>query len=72
MKTIHELNDDIMKLTMKIRNHHPELMKYISEMPDGNTDKSDPEIDRKMLIGYYESLKSLLIKYGNNTPSTPH
>lgn len=71
MKTQHELNDDILKITMKIREHHPELMKYMSEMPDSNPDCSDPEIDRKTLSDYYESLKNLLIKYSNNTPGNP-
>ena len=71
MKSMHELNDDILKITMKIKAHHPELMKYISEMPDGNPDKNDPDLDRKMMSEYYESLKNLLIKYSNNTPANP-
>lgn len=71
MKTEHELNDDILKITMKIKTHHPELTKYITEMPDGNPNINDPSINRQILNDYYESLKSLLIKYSNNTPTNP-
>ena len=71
MKSMHELNDDILKITMKIKAHHPELMKYITEMPDANPDKNDPDVDRKILTDYYESLKNLLIRYSNNTPTNP-
>ena len=33
MKTEAELNADILKVTMTIKDEYPELSKYISEMP---------------------------------------
>ena len=62
MKTAKELNSDILKITMKIETTHPELSKFIAEMPV----KASPpgtEIDIKGLEDYYRSLVTLLKKY---------
>ena len=62
MKTEKELNDDILKITMKIEAKHPELSKYIAEIPikpSGN----GTEIDIKALEDYYNSLVAWLKKY---------
>ncbi|UFH45561.1 hypothetical protein LNP27_10490 [Flavobacterium galactosidilyticum] len=63
MKTEKELNDDILEITMKIRNEHPELIKYLDELTITIPDKSSPEINRKVLEDYYQSLSKILIKY---------
>ena len=63
MKTEKELNDDILAITMKIRNEHPELIKYLDELTITIPDKSSPEINRKVLADYYQSLKKIVIKY---------
>lgn len=63
MKTEKELNDDIVKMTMKIRNEHPELIKYLDELPLTIPDKSSPEINCKILEDYYQSLRKILKKY---------
>lgn len=63
MKTEKELNDDILEITMKIRNEHPELIKYLEELTITIPDKSSPEINRKVLEDYYQSLSKILIKY---------
>ena len=63
MKSEKELNDDILKMTMKIRNEHPELIKYLDELTITIPDKSSPEINRKVLEDYYQSLSKILIKY---------
>lgn len=63
MKTEKELNDDILEITMKIRNEHPELIKYLDELTITIPDKSSPEINRKVLEDYYQSLCKILIKY---------
>ncbi len=71
MKTEKELNEAILKITMKIRNDHPELSKYLSEMPVTIPDISNPEIDNKILTEYLESLENLLKKYiPNHTQDT--
>lgn len=63
MKSEKELNEAILKITMKIRNDYPELSKYLSEMPVTIPDISSPEIDNKILTEYLESLENLLKKY---------
>ncbi|MFV8393423.1 hypothetical protein [Flavobacterium sp. LB2P6] len=66
MKTEKELNDAILKITMKIRNEYPELSKYLSEMPVTIPEISNPEINIKTLSDYYESLENILKKYSPN------
>lgn len=58
-----DLNSNILKITMKIRDQHPELSKYIEEMPITIPDENNPEITLKNLKAYYDSLNSLLTKY---------
>lgn len=62
MKTEKELNAKIVSLTEKIRERRPELVKYIEEMPITIPNDSDPEITKKILIDYIESLKNLMDK----------
>ena len=47
MKTAKELNTDILNMTMKIQETHPELSKFISEMPVKSLDDKDDEITRQ-------------------------
>ncbi|TDE30555.1 MULTISPECIES: hypothetical protein [Flavobacterium] len=70
MKTEKELNEAILKITMKIRNEYPELSKYLSEMPLTIPDISNPEINNKILTDYYESLENILKKYIPNHNET--
>ena len=71
MKTEKELNDNILKITMKIRNDYPELSKYLSEMSVTIPDDSNPEINIKILEDYYESLENILKKYiPNHNPDS--
>ncbi|WP_395059434.1 hypothetical protein [Flavobacterium sp.] len=69
MKTEAELNENILKITMTIRNEFPELMKYLNEMQVTIPDVATPEINIKILQDYYESLQDLLRKYAPNHPS---
>ncbi len=62
MKTEKELNAKILALTMKIHNEHPELSKFLEEMPITIPDENNPEINTKILTDYHESLKNLLKK----------
>ena len=70
MKTEKELNEAILKITMKIRNDYPELSKYLLEMPVTIPEISNPEINSKTLTDYYESLENMLKKYISNHNKT--
>ncbi|MDI6033461.1 hypothetical protein QLS91_10285 [Flavobacterium sp. LB2P84] len=70
MKTEKELNEAILKITMKIRNDYPELSKYLLEMPVTIPDISNPEINSKTLTDYYKSLENMLKKYISNHNKT--
>ena len=63
MKTEKEFNDAILEITLKIRNEHPELIKYLDELPLTIPDVSSPEINRKVLSDYLQSLEKILKKY---------
>lgn len=66
MKTEAQLNADILKITLMIREHYPELSKYISEMPITIPNVESPEINAKILANYYDSLESIMKKYAQN------
>jgi hypothetical protein len=66
MKTEKELNDDILKITMTIKELFPELSKYIEEMPITIPNNSNPQINLKTLKDYYDSLDNLMKKYATN------
>ena len=70
MKTAEQLNDAILKITMKIQEKFPELNKYITEMPVTIPDTDDPEVTTKKLQEYYDSLKALVNKYSPSHGST--
>ena len=63
MKTEVDLNKKILDITLLIQKKHPELSKYLAEMPVTIPDTKSPEIDAKNLHEYYKSLKELLSKY---------
>jgi len=65
-----DLNSDILKITMRIKDYYPELSKYLEEMPETIPSENDPEITLKNLKSYYESLNSLLNKYKEDSPKT--
>ncbi|GAB2810296.1 hypothetical protein [Ferruginibacter profundus] len=70
MKTEAELNDAIVKLTMKIQENFPELNKYLNEMPVTIPDTDNPEMNIKKLQEYYDSLTDLVNKYSLSHNST--
>ena len=63
-----DLNSRIMKITMMIMDHYPELSQYLEEMPVTVPSENDPEINLNHLKSYYESLISLLKKYKVDYP----
>jgi hypothetical protein len=66
MKTEKIINKEILKITMKIKEQFPELSKYILEMPVTIPNVKNPEMNRKALQDYYDSLKVLLKDYAEN------
>jgi hypothetical protein len=62
------LNTKILKITMRIKDHYPELSQYLEEMPVTVPSEDDPEITLNQLRSYYESLKALMDKYKVNYP----
>ena len=63
MKGEDDLNQEIIAITMLIQKKHPELSKYLTEMPLTIPDLKSPETDAENLQKYYNSLKALLSKY---------
>jgi hypothetical protein len=70
MKTEKELDSDILHITMKIKEQYPELSKYILEMPVTIPNVENPEMNRKIVQDYYDSLEILLQDYINNSPNS--
>jgi hypothetical protein len=68
METEKELSKRILSITLYIRQHYPELGKYLDEMPITIPDENDPNIDIKNLNDYLESLNNLCSKYGIKHP----
>ena len=66
MKTDAELNENIVKMTMTIRNEFPELMKFLNEMPETIPNFENPKMNTKILQDYYDSLEDLIRKYSPN------
>ncbi len=60
MKTEKEINAKIIEIIRQIRENHPELLKFLDEMPLTIPNESSPEITINKLKEYYESLKNLL------------
>jgi hypothetical protein len=65
-----DLNSKILKITMKIKDHYPELSQYLEEMPVTVPSENDPEVTLNQLRSYYESLNSMLNKYKVDYPKT--
>ncbi len=61
MKTILEIEQNIISITTRIQMEFPELSKYIVEMPTNNSENE--EINFKNLYDYYLSLEDIITKY---------
>ena len=55
-------NEKVLAITLKIQKEHPELSKYLAEMPVTIPDEKHPDINVTALKDYYESLENLLTK----------
>jgi hypothetical protein len=66
MKTIGDLNADILKISILIQTNYPELSQHLTEMPVTIPNVTSPKITVSTLTEYYESLKVLLKDYIEN------
>jgi len=57
------LNNKILALTLKISEEHPELLKYLDEMPISVPDENHPAVNLKNLQIYHDSLCVLFKNY---------
>lgn len=69
MKTVNQINKDIINTTLAIQQKFPELAKYIAEMPDTIPNEANPKISAQNLNAYSQSLNSLLAQYSKNHKS---
>lgn len=67
MNTKEQLEKDIQEITTTISNKYPELLKYVSEIPESNSESD--EVNIKSLKSYYLSLKDIVNKYGDTHSS---
>ena len=63
METDDDINAKILKITMVIQDNYPELSKYLNEMPITIPIEQHPEINKKNLEKYYNTLLSLFRNY---------
>ncbi len=57
------LTQRIMNITQAINERYPEIVQFIPEMTQTNPDEKDPDINRKTLKEYYDSLIQMIKKY---------
>ncbi len=67
MKAETELNAAILGITLMIQEKHPELTKYIEEMPVTIPDTRKPDINTGNLKEYCHSLVEMVKRYEKNT-----
>jgi hypothetical protein len=70
MKTIADLEQDILDITMKINTEFPELSKYIIETPVKFSEKDTDVINNKDLKEYHSSLTEMVKKYSETHVDT--
>jgi hypothetical protein len=63
MKSITELERDIVNITLKIHHEFPELSKYIGEIPGGTSEKDNHLLGINKLKEYYDSLTIVVSEY---------
>ena len=62
-----EIYKEIFHLQMEIQKKHPELMKYLTEMPDTLPVEGRVKVDSNSLMNYLNSLKEIILNYKNKT-----
>lgn len=62
-EAVKDLNSEILRMTMVIRDYYPELTIFLEEIPSGISDERDLGVTVNQLKSYLESLNSLLTRY---------
>ncbi|WKD85949.1 hypothetical protein KCTC32516_01298 [Polaribacter huanghezhanensis] len=65
MESQNDLNDNIRLTTIKIEEEHPELIKYINEIPRGFLFTTEKDVNNKALKEYLDSLNKILETYSS-------
>jgi hypothetical protein len=63
MKTIAEVEKNILAITLKITREYPELTKYITEIPIPFSQKNEQQNDLQLFLNYYNSLEKVVTEY---------
>ncbi len=63
MKTVNEIEKDILNITMKIHTEFPELSKYIGEMSENDLGVETTKLGIQSFKDYYNSLQELILEY---------
>ena len=63
-----DLNLKIIEVTNRIKDHYPQLTKFLEEMPIAVTDETNVEVTLRNLKSYYDSLNTMLNKYISEQP----
>lgn len=61
-----ELTERILAVTLEIQENYPELAKYLAEMTETVPAGGDPEVNRRKLQEYYDSLIAMIKNYKQN------
>ncbi|WP_299124325.1 hypothetical protein [uncultured Winogradskyella sp.] len=63
MKTLQDIEDQIIRLTLSIEVNYPELYATLDENPITIPSQDHPEMNIKIMEDYLESLKQILKQY---------
>ena len=63
MRTLQDIEDQIIRLTLSIKVNYPELYATLDENPITIPSKTNPELDKISMEDYLESLKQILKQY---------
>jgi hypothetical protein len=63
MKTLQEIENQIIRLTMSIEINYPELYATLDENPIAIPSKAHPDMNINIMEDYLESLKQILKQY---------
>ncbi len=66
MESEKELTERILAVTLEIQENYPELVKYLQEMTETMPDEKNPDVGRRKLKEYYDSLIEMVKNYKQN------
>ncbi|MFT4643162.1 MAG: hypothetical protein ACI89R_001006 [Candidatus Azotimanducaceae bacterium] len=66
MEGQNNIYQNILKITIKIKEEFPELIKHLNEVPIKFSDAKSKGINNKNLIDYYNTLVDLVDSYGKH------